>query len=308
MSQPSQSKNGELNWVWQLLFYLPVFLLGFIVIPIGVPLLGLAVGLISNDHPVSPWQDVAFEAGVLLIQVLVMISATSWALRKWQKMQLRNSGFAFFSGWGRRLGLGLVLGSLVIGLSVSLSWICSYYNFLGFAWQFRSLALVFPAFMGALIENVGFGLLEEIAFRGYIFQVFNRRWGTWIAVVASSLLFALVHLANLGNVYPAWMIIVSLTLLGVTLALAYLVSGSLWLPIGMHYTIDLMPTLLGEFSQAPNDAKLLASRVTGSQLITGPNGAGEGLFDMFGLALLAGIFLLLLIRKRRQVQSVTAAR
>ena len=73
---------------------------------------------------------------------------------------------------------------------------------------------------------------EELLFRGYAFQVLVREIGTFATILPLALLFAVAHLANpdtnlLGTV--------NTFLWGVLLGYAFVRSGDLWLPIGLHF-------------------------------------------------------------------------
>jgi len=78
-----------------------------------------------------------------------------------------------------------------------------------------------------------FGVVgEEMLFRGYGFQALLARLGPYATILPVSVLFGLAHAANqnvsaLGLVNTiAW---------GVVFGMAYLRSGDLWLPIGLHF-------------------------------------------------------------------------
>ncbi|SDG47573.1 hypothetical protein SAMN05216553_108245 [Lentzea fradiae] len=75
--------------------------------------------------------------------------------------------------------------------------------------------------------------MEEIVFRGVLFRMLEERAGTAVSVVVSSSLFGLAHLLNTGAT-PWTALSVGLTGGGV-LAAAYVVTRSLWLPIGLHF-------------------------------------------------------------------------
>jgi len=69
-------------------------------------------------------------------------------------------------------------------------------------------------------------VLEECLFRGIALPLLSRRLGTGTAVLATSLLFAAIHF-HLPSFAP-------LCLMAVGFSVAYLYSGSLWVPITMH--------------------------------------------------------------------------
>lgn len=82
---------------------------------------------------------------------------------------------------------------------------------------------VLPFFVvGAIVAP----LAEEVFFRGVIYGFF-RRWGVFVAVVISTLLFVIVH--PIGSSIP-WPQIVG----GILFAVAYETAGSLAAPIVIH--------------------------------------------------------------------------
>lgn len=74
---------------------------------------------------------------------------------------------------------------------------------------------------------VGAPLAEEVVFRGYLYPVFKRWGGAWLAAVAVSLFFSAAHLDG-EQLLPRFLL--SLILIG-----CYEVSGTLWVPLGIHY-------------------------------------------------------------------------
>lgn len=84
---------------------------------------------------------------------------------------------------------------------------------------FDALAMLFLAGFAA-----PFG--EELLFRGILYSMFRERWGIWIGVLVSSLLFGLIH----GN------LAVGLTgfLLGILTAIVFEYSDSLWTAVLVH--------------------------------------------------------------------------
>lgn len=69
---------------------------------------------------------------------------------------------------------------------------------------------------------------EEVCFRGALLSAATARLPTWVAVVATALLFAVVHRDR------TFAGAVVLAVDGVTFASAFVLSGSLWLPTMIH--------------------------------------------------------------------------
>jgi len=86
-----------------------------------------------------------------------------------------------------------------------------------------------PSGVGEYLRLFGSGviaaaLVEEVLWRGLVYQRWARAWGTPVgALVAAALPFALMH----GHVLGAFVFAVVITLL-------YLRARSLWVPIAMH--------------------------------------------------------------------------
>jgi hypothetical protein len=95
---------------------------------------------------------------------------------------------------------------------------------------------------------------EEILFRGYPLQTLTRAQLAWLGVLLTSVPFAAVHLQN-PNTVPGFTFI-NTALAGVWLAVAYLRTRSLWLPLGLHWSWNWV------------QAALLGLPVSGIQRIT----------------------------------------
>jgi membrane protease YdiL (CAAX protease family) len=73
---------------------------------------------------------------------------------------------------------------------------------------------------------------EEMLFRGYAFQVMVKAIGPFATILPISMLFGLLHAANLNFTIVA---LINTALWGVVLGYAFIQSGDLWLPIGLHF-------------------------------------------------------------------------
>ena len=89
----------------------------------------------------------------------------------------------------------------------------------GFSW----LNFGFVFVVGAIIAPI----VEELLFRGLLYQWLRRRAGVAVAVVASAAIFSVVHFIPL--LMPA------LFAVGIILALAFEWSKSLWVTITLHF-------------------------------------------------------------------------
>jgi len=80
---------------------------------------------------------------------------------------------------------------------------------------------------------------EEILFRGYILRAFEKSWGIILALVFSSLIFAIFHL-QLPNLLP-------LATLGAVMGLLTWLSGSIWPAVAAHFINNGAAVVMGTF-------------------------------------------------------------
>ena len=135
--------------------------------------------------------------------------------------------------------------------------------------------------------------------RGIIFRIMEEGLGTWLALSISALLFGLLHLFN-PNATILGALAIVLTA-GIILGAAYVLTRTLWLPIGTHFGWNF--TLGGIFGLAVSGREgkgLVEAELSGPTLISGGSfGPEASLFViLFGLPI-GAYFLLRAVRKKR---------
>jgi uncharacterized protein len=83
---------------------------------------------------------------------------------------------------------------------------------------------------------------EEMLFRGYGFQMLLRVWGPHTTVFTVGALFAVLHG---GNPNSNWLSLINTAGFGILFGYAFLRSGDLWLPIGLHFGWNMTLPLFG---------------------------------------------------------------
>ena len=220
------------------------------------------------------WLATALESLVYLVGVV----ALTWAFCRFvDKSSLTQLGLQR-RGWLAKLaagwGLGTFLILLVFGILIGGGWLSVESS----PWQALDLA-------AAALSAIVVGLNEELAFRGYIMQRLGKAWGVPLAVVGSSILFGLVHVFNPN---ASILGIVSVSLSGLFYSLAYLVTGSLWLPMGLHMSWNLVQMhILGFPGSGHVGSSLLRSVTHGPELVTGGAFGPEGGIVVIGITLIS---------------------
>lgn len=139
------------------------------------------------------------------------------------------------------------------------------------------------AFLLFVLLFAAFG--EEMLFHGYAFQLLIRRLGAFATILPAAVLFGLAHM---GNENSSWRGIGNTMLFGVLFGYAYLRTGALWLPIGLHFGWNVVLPLFGAnlsgFTMGVTGYEL---RWKTSQLVSG------GAYGPEGSVLTTGVVLLL---------------
>jgi membrane protease YdiL (CAAX protease family) len=106
-------------------------------------------------------------------------------------------------------------------------------------------ATVTLLYLGFIVLWAGLG--EELFYRGYLYGALRTAWGVLPAALVSAFLFAIRHAVQLALVRPdyPWGAAASWVLLsfvvGIVLTALYQRTGSLWLPVAVHYLFNLIP-------------------------------------------------------------------
>jgi uncharacterized protein len=175
-----------------------------------------------------PWPSVWLAQWSTLIAYLIIVSCIS---------SLRRS-----IGWlkiGRLTLASSVVTLAVIGVVITVLFLIPQDRFP------REFAQVLPfrAVSGVFVSGVLFALInatvQEIVFRGVLFNSLESIWGRWIAILVSAFIFGLGHLlAVKSRMLGAGLASLAMDF-GVALGFLRAWSGGLVLPIVAHVAADL---------------------------------------------------------------------
>lgn len=125
----------------------------------------------------------------------------------------------------RGLGIGTALSLAVVGMLVAAG----------------ALDITGSANLGALLkplsEQAMVAIMEELLFRAVLFRIIEERWGTLASLLANVMLFALAHLPN---EHITALAVLNTGVAGLALSAAWLLTRSLWLPVGVHFAWNYM--------------------------------------------------------------------
>ncbi len=276
---------GRLRSGWRLLLFVFAFIAASFLI---ATVLRLAYAVVAAAAPGLPRSnfvsDVIFRTGLLGAALV----AGYLCAKLFEALPWRSLGLTLHQGWLRDLIIGSVVGFASMGVAVA---IASLGRGLSFSFS-NAPAAIIRSMVGSAVLLVVAALAEEAMFRGYGLQTLTRAQLAWLGVFLTSVPFALVHLSN-PNVVPG-VTFANTALAGIWLAVAYLRTRSLWLPLGVHWAWNWA---LGWFFGLPISGiklvsnPLLSANDAGPIWLTGGSYGIEGGFACTIALVLSTIFL-----------------
>ncbi|QQZ27520.1 CPBP family intramembrane metalloprotease [Thiothrix subterranea] len=241
------AKQGENTW-WR-------YLLGIITILImwqgigAIPLVALLQMIESDGNEATFFNAETLELEgvnpaiafvVFIFAFLPMLLGLSLVIKFFHKRLFRSliTG-ALQIDWKRILqSMGIYLA---IFLAINLVDIVLFPNNYKFTFQMERFLLFLPLVLLLIPIQAA---AEELLFRGYIMQGLGLVMNKWLAVMLSSLLFALPHLFNPETQASPFMALSALFIMGLFLALITVREGTLELAIGVHVANNIASFLL----------------------------------------------------------------
>jgi hypothetical protein len=185
-------------------------------------------------------------------------------------------------GAARNLGLGLMAGALLFSAVVAVAAALGVYRITGTG---DTSTLVLQLISAGIMP----GFMEELLFRGILFRWLEEFAGSWAALVVTSGLFGLLHIANPNATwFSSFAIAVEA---GILLGGAYMLTRSLWLPMGLHGAWNVMQGAVFDIPVSGNAAQgLVQAKLSGSVLLSGGGFGLEASIIALAIATAAGVW------------------
>jgi len=168
---------------------------------------------------------VIFAELAYLLPVVVILA--------WKRIPWRHLGFGKFDWSALGIGCGLLIGGYgiiivhnlivtALGIDIQGDKIADIFNSIDSpVWLILAVVIVAP-------------IVEEIFFRGFLFQGFRKKYGWVSAMLLSSAIFAAAHLDPVSLI-PTFV-------LGIVLSYVYHRSNSVWPGVILHFLINASST------------------------------------------------------------------
>ena len=265
----------------------------FVVVAVVALAGSLAVGAVNWNAPLTLILGLA--------TAVLALRAYRWIVGRTEKREVTEvalKGAAGALGRGTLLGIGLFAAVIL-----NIAFLGDYHAGRG---SFGGAVALFGFSAAAAVT-------EELIFRGILFRIVEGRFGTWLALIFTSVLFGLSHLFNPHA--TLWGAIAIAIEAGGMLAAAYAATRTLWLPIGLHFGWNLAEgAIFGtQVSGSDTPVGLLHGTVSGPSLIGGGEfGPEASLYSVLACTIVTIVFLVLARRRghivpRRRPAAATPA-
>lgn len=265
----AQNKLRE-GW-WVLIFFLV--------------LASLLVPLIILSH------EQAFEVTLVHQLIIILIASIGCQLLYNKRVNDLFGKINFL--WFKELIFGMALGGSLMFIPALLLTLFGLIQWSIYDWSLQTI------YTGLMIFGV-VALVEEILFRGFIFQRLVGVCGSFVAQAIIAGLFLLTHINNPGMTGTVKVLAsINIFIASILFGVAYLKTKKLAMPIGIHFMANFMQgTVLGFGVSGEKDSALLKPKFTSDNMwLTGGEFGLEA--SLFGLICVIALTSLLYLRNTK---------
>lgn len=204
--------------------------------------------------------------------------------------------------------MGILISAVIMAVMFVLLLSLGYIEYNGLSWwnkdthalgSFSTTSLI--TMLAVLFQFIVVAWWEELAFRGIVLQNIarglNLKWG----VILSTLGFGLIHAGN-----PSATVLSTILLMLITLKLvyAYLKTGQLWMPIGLHLGWNFFQaSIFGFASSGHKSASLIANSPVGPDWLSGGEFGAENSIFIVPITLASFVAMHLWVKYSRKLKS-----
>lgn len=219
--------DQKMGWIRVLLLIFPY------VIIVGIfQIIGYIIGGISFEQELqlTTTQSFIISIATLLGTLTILFLFMRFVEKREFKelgLKIKDRGFDFLAG--------IIIGLIVMATGFFLLIVLNEIDVQNFNLDLEEVLLSIGVFTAVSIS-------EELLCRGYIQRNLMYSFNNYIALIISSLLFALAHSFN-PNL--SWIALAGLFGAGILLGLSYIYTKNLWFPISLHFSWNLFQAYFG---------------------------------------------------------------
>lgn len=217
---------------WRTGHALLAFVAGFVATQIIVTVLGVVWAELAGIDFTDLSDDGSFVLTASAINSVMLVAASLAVARMLGPVKLRDFGLLHAPFWGTLWKMALVMASYLVLLAVYAELVDlapdSAPDKLGAATSTQHM-IAFVVMVAVLAP-----LAEEFFFRGMLFRAVANGIGVLGGAIVSGLIFGAMHIDSLAS--ERLLQVVPLIILGISFALLYSWTGTLYAPIALHAT------------------------------------------------------------------------
>ncbi len=210
------------------------------------------------------------------------------------KVTFINLGFSVKNKRYIDLLFGFIIGFFILFFGFSFLLIFKQISFVES--NFNLKKIVFSVILFTIVA-----FTEETLFRGYILKNLIVSFNKYIALIVSSLLFALAHGAN-PNI--SWLSFFDLFLAGIFLGISYIFTKNLWFPIALHFSWNLFQTFFGFNVSGQDMYSIIEFKIAENNLLNGGNFGFEGSILSIVFQIIFIVIIWSYYRKQEKINSI----
>jgi uncharacterized protein len=291
----SNDQENRLRAFWRIFTFLILYFICTLLIAFLISL--------SKPYLSSPYQQLLrYLLNASVLTALIWMMGAQIDIRS-----LTSFGLKLDKTWFKEFAIGVGIASGVSIFMYLTGYLFGWFEISGWGWVRVSTIPFFEMFILYLLMMLCVGYYEELVFRGYIglnlFEGFNGKSGesplrgAIISIATVSILFAIAHANNPNFTYFS---LSNIFLAGIMLGWPYFFSGSLALPVGLHFAWNFVqgPVLGLPVSGIIFTSSMVQTSRVGPDIITGGKFGIEGGL-MGSVALLLVVILTWWLMKNR---------
>lgn len=212
----------------------------------SISLIAVIIGIILEQtiinffriHGLSILNNSALSNPILEIVVMVI---PCLVVKKFsnEKFHLRLIGITFH-GQMKNIFFGIVVGFANIMVLYLTLWGMKFVSFKGLGFEFYTGNEVIKSVFSVFLIAIFAGICEEIFFRGVLLNYLSKAKGNLLALIVSSVIFAIFHATRYHNFF----MLASVFITAIVLGYSFIYTDSLCLGIGIHFAVDFFTNLV----------------------------------------------------------------
>lgn len=241
-----------------------MFMVLALILAIIIPFVGMICSaLIGSIFSLGDVGDVLLQSTLYIVIILFLFVLISSKIYKLKLNEIGFNKYRFLQRFLIGFALAFLLQFIILIIALVLGVI-----------QIESIQLnIFSSLRAFLTLGLTVAIVEEIAFRGFLFGALKSTKNLLFIVMASSIAFTLAHYGNLvgtGLSYMTILPVIGLILSGILFMLLYIRTGSLTLGIALHAGWNFFEAFLGHGVSGEKGSQIfIATTSHGSDILTG---------------------------------------